>query len=92
MEYTLPCRIGRKYLEIDINADDKGEQTSVIMKRMTSDGSWAKRKSINQKGVTSNTVTTLERCIDQTICYMIVIKDEAKNGMCCEEGKDRTVW
>jgi len=87
LEQTLPCRIGRRFLEIDINADDKGEQTSVIMKRMTSDGSWAKRKSINQKGVTSNTVTTLERCIDMTKCYKIAIKDEAMNGICCEEGE-----
>jgi len=81
------CRRGRRYLQIDINADNKGEDISVSMRRMMSNKSWHKRKSINRLGVTSNSLTTFSRCIDNNKCYKIMIKDEEKNGICCDDGE-----
>jgi len=78
------CREGRDLLEINIHADTKGEEISVVAKRYSEPlQTWAKRKSINQIGFESNAQTTLTRCIDYSKCYKIVVKDKGGDGICC---------
>jgi len=78
------CREGRDLLEINMHADTKGEEISVVMKRYSESlQTWAKRKSIRQIGFESDEKTTLTRCIDYSKCYKIIVKDKGGDGICC---------
>ena len=42
---------------------------------------WKKKKFPN------NQESVYEQCLDTNGCYKTIIKDKAKNGMCCESGE-----
>lgn len=80
------CREGRKLLEIDVTAGNKGAENTVSVKRKGKDGAWVKRKSLYHDGFDNNSMKKLTHCLHSEKCYKIVIKDKGGDGMTDGDG------
>ena len=79
-DLSCDCELGMYKFEIEVKADAWGDETS-----------WRLRERFGNtifqdRNLPSNISTKKELCIDNSKCYKFKIKDESRNGLCCEYG------
>jgi len=79
------CKRKELFLEVTIQADKKGKQTSYEVKKRNKRGKFAKRM-IGKKKFRKYQLFTTSKCLKKNKCYQFMIKDKGGNGICCKYG------
>jgi len=85
---TLSCPDEKEVpLTIRVLSDNNGDKIAVrTQERGFFNGNWQTLDDVSQVGFESNTLTTLETCINVFLCYRFTIADFDGDGLCCEDG------
>jgi len=80
------CKSKQLFLELIIQADGRGKQTSYEIKKRNSKEKFTK-KVMKKKRFRNNELYVKEKCLNKKKCYRFLIKDKKKDGICCKYGE-----
>mmetsp|Transcript_29200 Transcript_29200/g.31395 ORF Transcript_29200/g.31395 Transcript_29200/m.31395 type:complete len:284 (+) Transcript_29200:1974-2825(+) len=81
---TISCRKQQVRFSVELQTDEKGEDTTWFLKMKKKNGFRNKLKGTN---LASNKLYRREICIKRKKCYKFIIKDAKRDGLCCSHGQ-----
>jgi len=81
---TISCRKQQVRFSVELETDEKGEDTTWFLKMKKKNGFQNKLKG---KNLASNKLYRREICIKKKKCYKFIIKDAKRDGLCCSHGQ-----
>jgi len=78
------CRSGMSKFKVEVMTDSWGDETGWWLKEQN--GASFDKMILRDRYLESNNISTKEVCIDNSKCYKFKIRDEGKDGICCEHG------
>lgn len=83
---TSPCEdSSKKKFTLELTTDQWGSETSFLVKRRNANGKF-KTNVFSGNNFESSTDYTLAKCLPQSGCYKLIVRDSASDGICCETG------
>ena len=77
------CSKGMSKFEVEIMTDSWGDEISWWVRGRNNKGIFSDR-IIQDRNLPSNRITKKDICIDNSKCYKFRMKDQRRNGLCCD--------